>query len=65
MDDDAFEQSRDGGVIGEHEAGDAVGGVFEVRGFLGEGDLDGGRAPGDESCELSFADAEERFVDLS
>ena len=38
--------------------------VGEVRGFFGQGNLDGGWAPGDEGCEAAFADAEEGFVDL-
>ena len=63
LDDDPLEQRRDGGVVGQHEAGDAVR-VGEVGRFLRQSDLDGRRTPGDELCEVAFADAEEGFVDL-
>jgi len=56
-------------VICQHEPGDAGWGPGgegrgEVGGCAGQGDLDGGRAPGDEVGEVAFADAEEGFVDL-
>lgn len=50
-------------MIGKHEARNAVS-VGEIGGFLREGDLNGGGAPGDEGCQAAFADAEEGFVDL-
>jgi hypothetical protein len=50
-------------MVGEHEAGYAVGRLHVGR-FASERYLDGCRAPGDEGCEAALADAEERFVDL-
>ena len=65
MEDDAFEQSSDTSVVCQHQTRDArsmrAGGVW---GCAGQGDLDGGRAPGDEGCEAALTDAKKRFVDL-
>lgn len=55
--------SRDASVICEHEPGYTVG-LRHMRGFFAEGDLDGCRAPGDESRESAFADSEEGFVHI-
>lgn len=38
--------------------------VGDVWRFFGYGDLDGGGAPGDEFCDLTFAHAQEGFVYL-
>lgn len=38
--------------------------VGDVWRFFGDGDLDGGRAPGDEFCDFTFAHAQEGFVYL-
>lgn len=38
--------------------------VGNVGGFFGYGDLDGGRAPGDEFCDFTFSHAQEGFVYL-
>ena len=50
-------------MVRQHQTGD-TGRVGKVGGFFGEGDLDGGRAPGNKSGETAFAYAEERFVDV-
>lgn len=65
LEDDALEQGGDARVVGQHQAADLgrVGGCCVGRG-AGQGDLDGGWAPGDELGEAAFADAEEGFVDL-
>ncbi len=38
--------------------------VWEIGGFLGEGDLDTSRAPRDECCKTSLADSKKRFMNL-
>lgn len=38
--------------------------VGDVWGFFGDGDLNGGGAPGDEFCDFTFAHAQERFIYL-
>lgn len=50
-------------MIREHETRDAVS-VGNVRGFFGDGDLDGGGTPWNEFCDFTFAHAQEGFVYL-
>jgi hypothetical protein len=50
-------------MITEHQPGDTMG-RLDVGRFAGEGDLDGGWAPGDEVDEMAFAYSQEGFVDL-